>query len=60
MEDRTNRDREKVNIDYDRLYDDLIAGIPEDAPVDDLICTQLYGGSRQPRRHGPRRVYGRI
>lgn len=39
MEDRTNRDREKVNIDYDRLYDDLIAGIPEDAPVDDLICT---------------------
>lgn len=28
-----------MKIDYNRLYDDLIQGIPEDASVDDLICT---------------------
>ena len=25
--------------DYNKLYDDLIQGIPEDALVDELICT---------------------
>ena len=32
-------EEKRKKIDYDRLYDDLIAEIPEDAPVDDLICT---------------------
>ena len=32
-------EEKRKKIDYDRLYDDLIAEIPEDAPVDGLICT---------------------